>query len=256
VPDLLEPHLPRTCTYPLIPSCPTQHGAYHRTVMPSTNNLSSSPNLTIAYNLLLASGAFLHSEKPTKIVPLKLISSELMSNSSPIACLESYINPSLPIGTSLHIDATSPALHLLPSSTLSKLKNVGSSRVRDMRSLGQSKQVLSHIPITANAATCTRFNDALFSGIHLNADKLVALAILPADGKEAARELQRCVTKMNFVGGVLGLRPDGKGGVSLGTELEELWTIANTYRVPIMLRDMWPVGGQVCSLVPTMLRNR
>jgi predicted TIM-barrel fold metal-dependent hydrolase len=223
--------------------------------MPSTNNSSSSPNLTIAYNLLLSSGTFLHSEKPTKIVPLKLISSEPMSNTSLIACLESYINPSVPIGTSLHIDPTSPALHLLPSSTLSKLKNVGSARVRDMRSLGQSMQVLSHIPITANAATCTRFNDALFSGIHLNADKFVALAILPADGKEAARELQRCITKMNFVGGVLGLRPDGKGGVSLGTELQELWTIANIYKVPIMLRDMWPVGEQVCSLVAIILRN-
>jgi predicted TIM-barrel fold metal-dependent hydrolase len=172
-----------------------------------------------------------------------------MNTTSPIACLESYINPSVPIGTSLHIDATSPALHLLPNSTLSKLKNVGSARVKDMRSLGQSKQVLSHIPISANAPTCTRFNDALFSGIHLNADKFVALAILPADGKEAARELQRCVTKMNFVGGVVGLKPDGKGGISLGTELEALWSVADMYRVPIMLRDMWPVGDQVCSLV-------
>jgi predicted TIM-barrel fold metal-dependent hydrolase len=168
-----------------------------------------------------------------------------MNNSSPIACLESYISPSLLIGTLLSTDATAPALHLLPSSTLSKLKNVGPARVRDMRSLGHSKQILSHIPFNASPPTCTKFNDALSTAIQLNGDKLAALALLPAAGKEASKELQRCVTKLKFVGGVLGLTPDGHGGVSMGKELEELWVMAEKYRTPIMLRATWPVGDEV-----------
>jgi predicted TIM-barrel fold metal-dependent hydrolase len=132
---------------------------------------------------------------------------------------------------------------------VSKLKNVGSARVKDLRALRQSKQVLSHIPISANAPTCTRFNDALFAGIQLNADKFAAMAILPANGQEAARELQRCVSKMKFVGGVVGYTPNGVGGVSMGNDLEPLWFIAARYRVPIMLRDMWPVGAEVCLYI-------
>jgi predicted TIM-barrel fold metal-dependent hydrolase len=174
-----------------------------------------------------------------------------MTNISPIACLESYISPSLPIGTSLSTDTTAPALHLLPTSTLSKLKNVGPARVKDMRTLGHSKQILSHIPVNASPPTCAKFNDALFTAIQLNGDKLAALAILPAASKEAAKELQRCVIKYKFVGGVLALSPDGHGGVSMGSGLEELWGMAEKYRVPIMLRDMWPVGDEVQFLSMT-----
>ncbi|KAH7414343.1 hypothetical protein DE146DRAFT_673931 [Phaeosphaeria sp. MPI-PUGE-AT-0046c] len=180
-----------------------------------------------------------------------------MNAPSPIACLESYINPSLTNGPFLFNNANTPALHLLSSTMLSRLKNVGPARVKEMRALGQSMQILSHIPIAANAATCTRYNDALFAAIQLNSEKLAALAILPADGKEAARELQRCVTKINFVGGVVGLQPDGRGGIALGNELEELWSVADRFRVPIMLRDMWPVGAELptfqCTLPESVL---
>ncbi|OAK98880.1 hypothetical protein IQ06DRAFT_225486 [Phaeosphaeriaceae sp. SRC1lsM3a] len=175
-----------------------------------------------------------------------------MNSPSPIACLESYVNPSLTIGTSFFNDATVPALHLLPSTTLSRLKNVGPARVKDMRALGQSMQILSHIPITANASTCTRYNDALFAAIQLNSDKFAALAILPVDGKEAARELQRCVTKMRFVGGVVGVQPDGRGGAALGNELDDLWSMADRFRVPIMLRDLWPVGAELPTFQSTL----
>lgn len=212
----------------------------------SPRNKSHTPDLTIAYNLLLSSGTFLNTEKLTRNVPIRVPSPPAMNASSHIACLESYITPSFPIGTSLFHDATAPALHLLPSTVLSRLKNVGPSRVKDMRTLGQSMQILSHIPIAANAATCTRFNDALFAATQLNSDKFATLALLPADGKEAARELQRCVTKMKFVGGVVGLQPDGRGGTALGNELDDLWSVAERFRVPIMLRDMWPVGAEVC----------
>lgn len=206
----------------------------------------------------------LHDDRPSKDIPIRLKYTESdedeeernMSTTLPIACVESYINPSLPIGTSLSLDDTVPALHLLPTHTLSKLKNVGATRVKSLRALGQSKQVLSHIPISANASTCTRFNDALFAGIQLIMDKFAAMAILPADGQEAARELQRCVSKMKFVGGVVGYKPNGIGGASMGDDLEPLWDVASRYRVPIMLRDMWPVGAEVCLYNFRTLSNK
>lgn len=206
-----------------------------------------TPDLTIAYNLLLSSGTFLNTEKNTRDVPIRVPSPPTMNTPSPIACLESYINPSLTIGTSYFNDATAPALYLLPTSVLGRLKNVGPARVKDMRALGQSMQILSHVPIEANAGTCIRYNDALLAAIQLNSDKFAALAILPSDGKEAARELQRCVTRMRFVGGVVGLQPDGRGGIALGNELEDLWSVAERFRVPVMLREMWPVGAEVCA---------
>jgi predicted TIM-barrel fold metal-dependent hydrolase len=162
-----------------------------------------------------------------------------------IACLESYLNPSLPISSLPTSDPSAPALHILPAPTISKLRNLGPARVKDMRVLGHSKQILSHIPIAASVGSCTRFNDALGAAIQMTADKFAALAMLPADGKDAGRELQRCVTKMRFVGGVLGL---GQGNGMLDPAYKDLWTAAEKYRVPIVLRDTWPVGSEVRSL--------
>jgi predicted TIM-barrel fold metal-dependent hydrolase len=128
---------------------------------------------------------------------------------------------------------------------LSKLRNVGPARAKNMRALGQAKQILSHVPIAATQATCTLFNDTLGSVIQINRERFAALAILPMEGKEAAEELQRCVTRMKFVGGMLGLKPDARGGLTLGNELEEVWSRAAKLRVPLMLRDMWPVDASV-----------
>jgi hypothetical protein len=42
---------------------------------------------------------------------------------------------------------------------------------------------------------------------------------------------------------VLGL---GRGsGAALGPAYEELWCVAEKYRVPVVLRDVWPVGSEV-----------
>lgn len=226
----------------------------HHAILAMSPAISTSPNLSTAFDLLIAStvpdscqpdpahlddtdesAVLPHIPKDSKplvtqkydlppITPLTPTESrssfETTTNTSPsntmssgnvpsanlIACLESYINPAVPIGTSLSNDPSSPALHIIPSSTLSKLKNLGPARVKDMRSLGHSKQIVSHLPIPASLATCAKFNDALHAATHLNTEKILTLALLPADGKEAAKELQRCVTKMKFVGGVYSIR--------------------------------------------------
>ena len=163
-----------------------------------------------------------------------------------IAAVESYLSPSLSVGTTISNDPSAPALHLIPSSTLTKLRNVGPARVKDMRTLGHSKQIVSHIAITATAQTCTKLNDTLYAAIRLNPEKFAALALLPSgegDGKEAAKELQRCIIKYRFAGGVVGLR---RGGGSLDdNSFEDLWFMAEKYRVPIALKEIWPAGSEV-----------
>lgn len=162
-----------------------------------------------------------------------------------ISCSEFYLssNPQLSISPS------SPALNMISSSIAMKLKNMGPSRMKDMRAAGISMQVVSHVPISATPQACSKLNDALNAAVCTNPDRYAALALLSSDDpREAARELQRCVTKYHFVGGVLGL---GKG--LDGIAFEELWTGAERYGVPIVLREVWPtkeqVGGISCLQV-------
>lgn len=166
-----------------------------------------------------------------------------------IATVESYLCPSVPVGAQFPNDGTTPALHFIPFATLNKLRNLGPARVKDMRALGQSKQIISHIPIVATPQTCARFNDALYAATCLNTDKFAALALLPSgtgEGKDAARELQRCVTKYRFVGGVIGLKRGKEDQLGLDDgSYEDLWNTVDEYRVPIALREMWPVGSEV-----------
>lgn len=166
--------------------------------------------------------------------------------------MESYLCPSLPVPSTIAADPTLPALHLIPTPVLTKLRNVGQARVKDMRTLGHSKQIVSHVPITATPQTCTKFNDVLYSAIRYNTDKFAALALLPGgagEGRDAARELQRCVTKCRFVGAILGLKRGSgiEGGLGDGSDgsYEELWAVAERNLVPIALRELWPAGSEV-----------
>ncbi|KAF2472122.1 uncharacterized protein BDR25DRAFT_313305 [Lindgomyces ingoldianus] len=158
-----------------------------------------------------------------------------------IAIEESYLSPDIP--TTLSPNPRDPALHLIPAPTLSKLKNIGPARIRDMRASGTAMQILSHIPLDLPLKTCQRINDMLYSNIVTNSDRFAAMALLPVgDAKDAASELQRCVTKYKFVGCVLGIR---KGGVQLdGTEWDGVWTMAEKYKVPVALRPVWPCGEE------------
>ncbi|KAI8936560.1 hypothetical protein NX059_006961 [Plenodomus lindquistii] len=171
-----------------------------------------------------------------------------------IATLESYLSPSIPVTSSstAPTDKSLPVLHLLTIPTLAKLHNVGPARMKDMRHvLGHSRQIISHIPISASPQACSRFNDALYNAVRLNAEKFTGLALLPggrADGKEAAKELQRCVSKYGFAGGVVGLKR-GEGGEEIvgDSGWEEVWKTAVKCRVPIALRELWPTVADVRS---------
>lgn len=169
-----------------------------------------------------------------------------MSTTTPnpllIACLESFLSPALiiPDADSPH----SPALDLLSPPTLSKLRNLGHARARDSRALGHTTQVISHIPVATTPHRYVKLNDALDAGTRMQRNRMVALALLPSgqgEGMEAARELQRCVTKLKFVGGVFAT---GRGLEEGG--FEEVWAMAQRLGVPVVLRDGWPSRDQVC----------
>lgn len=159
-----------------------------------------------------------------------------------IATLESHLTPTLAF-TSPPTSPSQPSLHLIPPPTLTKLRNIGPGRVKDMRFLGQSKQIISHVPLVAAPQTCSRINDAMHAAVIMNSEKFSVLSMLPLEGKEAARELARCVGKMKFVGGCIGI---SRKTELEGVEWEELWDAAERYRVPILLRETWPVGSEVC----------
>jgi predicted TIM-barrel fold metal-dependent hydrolase len=154
-----------------------------------------------------------------------------------VAVSESYLLPA-------NISPTETSIALIPAPTLSKLRNVGLPRIKDMRAAGVAIQIVSHMPVNANLQSCAKINDTLNAAICYSPDRFAAMALLPtADGREAAWELRRCVTKYKFVGGVLGLQ----GNMAIGTKiLEELWGVAEQYRVPIVLKEIWPSLEQVC----------
>ncbi|CAN9456137.1 unnamed protein product [Alternaria alternata] len=62
-----------------------------------------------------------------------------------------------------------------------------------MRFLGQSKQIISHVPLVAAPQTCSRINDAMHAAVIMNSEKFSVLSMLPLEGKEAARELASSV---------------------------------------------------------------
>jgi predicted TIM-barrel fold metal-dependent hydrolase len=153
-----------------------------------------------------------------------------------IASSEFYLVPA-------NASPTDSSISLVPTPTIAKLRTMNLPRIKDMRATGVTTQIISHVPLYASPQTCVRINDALNAAIYMNPDRFAGMASLPVlDGKEAARELQRCVTKYKFVGGVLAL---GRGDKIDGDGFEELWAAAERYKVPVAVREVWPSLEQV-----------
>lgn len=153
-----------------------------------------------------------------------------------IAASEFYLDAALLKSCSAPTNTLDAALHLIPPPTIAKLSKAGPPRVKDMRTAGVTKQIVSHVPVNAASHLYPDLNDALYRAVCLQSDRFAGMALLPMNSAvEAASELQRCVTKYRFVGGVLGLSVD-----TFGPAYEELWMMAERYRVPIALKEVWP----------------
>ncbi|KAH7130618.1 hypothetical protein B0J11DRAFT_256900 [Dendryphion nanum] len=166
-----------------------------------------------------------------------------------ISTSEFYLSPD-PLTT--RDPSTQPALNLISHNILTKLKNIGPARIRDLRRPHDTNlQILSHIPVDVSPSTCRRLNDTLASQIHFHPDRFAALALLSTwDPKEAAAELVRCVARKKCVGGMLVFGAEGMQGMQgngkvWDREMDAVWSVAERFNVPVALRVMFPTRGQV-----------
>lgn len=176
---------------------------------------------------------------------MQQIFSRITSQTAPLIAVEEYyLSAVVPLASHPNDE---PALHLIPETTRARLRNLGASRARDMRAHNTTLQILSHVPIDTSLRTCQKLNDALHAAIVMYPDRYAAMALLPCWGaKEAASELQRCVDKYKFVGGILGYRRGGWDERQYDAQaFEELWAVAARYKVPIALRPLFPSMNQV-----------
>lgn len=132
-----------------------------------------------------------------------------------------------------------------------RIQGMGEERIRDMDAAGTDIQVLSLTspgvqifePKEASVLA-TRFNDELAEGIARNPDRFVGLAAFsPLDPANAAKELERSVTKLGLKGGILNSH-------TLGTYLddEQYWEIfeaAEALDVPIYLHPNTPSNQMI-----------
>jgi len=127
-----------------------------------------------------------------------------------------------------------------------RVQSLGGERLADMDASGIDIQVLSLTspgvqifePAMATSLA-TRFNDELAEGIAKNPDRFVGLAAFsPLDPANAAKELERSVTKLGLRGGILNSH-------TRGTYLddEQYWEVfeaAEALNVPIYLHPNTP----------------
>ncbi|KAH9222753.1 putative 2-amino-3-carboxymuconate-6-semialdehyde decarboxylase [Leptodontidium sp. 2 PMI_412] len=100
---------------------------------------------------------------------------------------------------------------MFPPHIVSKLADLGNERIADLEKGEVSLQVLSHGPIDASKDVCIVVNDELAAAISKNPTRLAGFALLPViDPKAAADELDRCVTKLGFLGALVDNHLDGQ----------------------------------------------
>ena len=92
-----------------------------------------------------------------------------------------------------------------------------------------------------SARSCQEGNDELATAIARNNQpaRFAAFAVLPvSDAAECARELERCVSRLGFVGALIDNHADGRHFDSPAYDM--LWAKASDLDVPIYLHPTWP----------------
>ena len=88
-----------------------------------------------------------------------------------------------------------------PSQIVEKLERLDEKRVQDMEAGAVSLQIISHGPLDAPPAVCTKANNELALAVSKNPTRFAGFALLPmAEPTAAAAELARCVHEHGFVG--------------------------------------------------------
>ena len=98
-----------------------------------------------------------------------------------------------------------------PPHILSKLESLGEERIRDLDQGNVSLQVISHGPGNISPTVCSTANDDLAFAVSQNPTRLAGFAMLPmSEPAAAAKELERCVKQLSFVGALVENHLDGQ----------------------------------------------
>jgi predicted TIM-barrel fold metal-dependent hydrolase len=124
-----------------------------------------------------------------------------------------------------------------------KLKALGDDRIRDLDNGKISLQVLSHGPGIRPPALCAAANDELASAISNNTTRLAGFAMLPMnDPADAAKELERCIKDLQFVGALVDNHVNGEF-----YDDERFWPIfqkAEELDTPIYIHPSFPADKE------------
>ena len=126
-----------------------------------------------------------------------------------------------------------------------KLLDLDHIRLKSMDENAISIQVLSHGPGLAKSSgpdppgDCQKANDQMAAAVKRHPTRYAAFAVLPMSmPAEAAAELTRCVTELEFKGALIDNHVDGKHYESSAYHV--FWRTVQDLDVPIYLHPTWP----------------
>jgi 5-carboxyvanillate decarboxylase len=150
---------------------------------------------------------------------------------------------------------TPSSSQLYPQHLMATLLDVGPARLADMDAAGISMQVLSTGPgveefdVATGTALARDINDELAETVRKHPDRYAGLAGLAyGDPEAAARELERCVTKLGLKGAKLNSHVGGEY-----LDDKKFWVLFETAErldVPIYLHAKEPPPGLLDLLAP------
>ncbi|KFY20403.1 hypothetical protein V491_03745 [Pseudogymnoascus sp. VKM F-3775] len=131
-----------------------------------------------------------------------------------------------------------------PQHMVTKLRSLGDERIQDLDNGNVSLQVISHSPGTRSPAVCSAANDELASAISKYPTRMAGFATLPmSDPEAAAKEIERCVRDMGFVGALVDNHAEGQF-----YDDERFWTVfekANELDVPIYIHPTYAADSMM-----------
>ena len=135
-----------------------------------------------------------------------------------------------------------------PAAVEAKLEDLGKQRLNNMDENGVSVQVISHTPNALSPEeVIIAGNDELAAAIQESPDRFAGFGQLPMlEPVAAARELERCISKLGFLGALVDSHAEGNFYDS--EPYDALWAKAEGLSVPIYLHPTWPSKAMVGAL--------
>ena len=136
------------------------------------------------------------------------------------------------------------AVHQFPGPILERVIEVGPQRIAVMDEGQVRLQVISHVPVTLDLASCKKTNDELYQYCEQHPSRFAGFATLPmGDPAVIVAELERCVRELGFVGALI---PNHSNGAYYdGPDYLPMWRAAEKLEVPIYLHPCPPSSQQL-----------